>query len=155
MKNSTLIHTKLPFINQNSVTDGKLLYIFILLWLLDFFSTCFMRLTSLSLHIFIKSSPQGHLNLYRMTVKYSVAYGFFFIALQNILIQNERALINLISYVKIHWDEKGLTDIHSYSLRFLRLDVSDQQRQRSLCQNDTQIHVYIGIQSLIFLYRKG
>lgn len=114
-----------------------------------------MRLTSLSLHIFIKSSPQGYLNLYRMTVEYSVAYGFFSIALQNILIQNERALINLISYVKIHWDEKGLTDIHSYSLRFLRLDVSDQQEQRSLCQNDTQIHVYIGIQSLIFLYRKG
>lgn len=53
-----------------------------------------MRLTSLSLHIFIKSSPQGYLNLYRMTVKYSVAYGFFSIALQNILIQNERALIN-------------------------------------------------------------
>lgn len=114
-----------------------------------------MRLTSLSLHMFIKSSPQGYLNLYRMTVEYSVAYGCFSIALQNILIQNERALINLISYVKIHWDEKGLTDIHSYSLRFLRLDVSDQQRQRSLCQNDTQIHVYIGIQSLIFLYRKG
>lgn len=154
MKNSTLIHTKLPFINQNSVTDGKLLYIFILLWLLDFFSTCFMRLTSLSLHIFIKSSPQGYLNLYRMTGIFS-GLRFFFIALQNILIQNERALINLISYVKIHWDEKGLTDIHSYSLRFLRLDVSDQQRQRSLCQNDTQIHVYIGIQSLIFLYRKG
>lgn len=116
------------------------------------FYACF---TSLSLHIFIKSSPQGYLNLYRMTVEYSVAYGFFSIALQNILIQNERALINLISYVKIHWDEKGLTDIHSYSLRFLRLDVSDQQEQRSLCQNDTQIHVYIGIQSLIFLYRKG
>lgn len=51
---------------------------------------------------FYQDSPQGYLNLYRMTVEYSVAYGFFSIALQNILIQNERALINLISYVKIH-----------------------------------------------------